>query len=126
MKKTGKKTGKGVHPGGHPLFKKGDPPGPGRPKGMRNFKSIAKEYLRMPRREFEKLNPQDQLMYENIVAGALRRAVNRGGSDLALILDRVEGAIQQNLNLNAQLDGLTDAERDALEKIAITNRLRKR
>lgn len=124
MSKPGRKPGNG-HPGGHPPFEPGnDGLGGGRPKGSRNFKTIATEYLRMQRKNFEKMNPQDQLMYENIVAGAIRRAVNRGGSDLMVILDRVEGAVEQNVNLNGQLEGLTDAERDALEKIAVARRTR--
>lgn len=124
MKKTGKKTDGSKDNWGAPRFEEGNPGGPGRPKGSRNFKTIATEYLRMQRKNFEKMNPQDQLMYENIVAGAIRRAVNRGGSDLMVILDRVEGAVDQNVNINGQLEGLTDAERDALEKIAIARRTR--
>lgn len=65
--------------------------GGGRPKGSRNAKTILRQYLRMNRIEFDKLDKKSQLMIELVVENMVRRAANKGGQDLKEVLSLTGG-----------------------------------
>lgn len=109
-----------------PPFPKGHKPTGHRQKGTRNFKTVAKELLRMKMLDFAKAPSPEQTVLEGMTANAIRRAINKGGHDLGLVLDRTEGAVEQTVNIEDELGGLTDAQREALEKLAVARRTNNR
>lgn len=103
-----------------PPFEKGHEPlpGGGRPKGSRNWKTIVKEFLQTRDAKTGKLHVE--LLGENTV----KRAINKGGHDLDIILDRIDGAVPGELIVKGPLDGLTNEEVKALAEIRLAQRKR--
>jgi hypothetical protein len=92
-------------------FKPGNPGGPGRPKGYKDFRTVLAEVIDMeaPQKQIKKMLAEGVKLPNStwrylLASTALLKAAGGSTRHLEIVLDRLEGAVKQQIETSGNLN----------------------